>query len=474
MHSDNYSKYKVLPPLVGLHSYSEVMTTGLTVSESVRRLKRFHWSARRLSLIFTSRITSMPVYELKMAFGLHAHYLAEHVEPFFNRVREMREPPYGMDASPHAALDMLLDEIQSAPDESFLYGMYSVIIPALVGGLNDMIAESNKLFDHPTYRVCRFAVMEFEEIQTYGKEAARVMVDPDFAVRNAEWIQLLQNCLAAMGGMDGVAKPLDLTLDRQYSKVPYRFDGMPQRDERFRDVYNMGVNAEAFLLDKQFEPLPKTIMLYFKRMREIDVPEMMASIICETPGKPYGYYKDMIRQIWDETRHAMMGEVGLRSLEVNWEDVPLNYTWSLLLNTKMTPLERHAILYFIEQGLMPAKTGKQYEWEVAVQTANRLAELIQDYDWADEVLHARIGRDWIVPDLGGQTAALEYGNKAWTKALQGSFEEFENKGLTTHANWWPHVYVKACAHWGIEPDAKVLNYATSYRESRPDRIEINS
>ena len=50
-------------------------------------------------------------------------------------------------------------------------------------------------------------------------------------------------------------------------------------------------------------------MMYYKRLREIDVPEMMASIIAETPGKPWGYYRDMTRQLWDEARHAMMGEV---------------------------------------------------------------------------------------------------------------------------------------------------------------------
>ena len=37
-------------------------------------------------------------------------------------------------------------------------------------------------------------------------------------------------------------------------------------------------------------------MMLFKRLREIDVPEMMASIIAETPGKPWGYYRDMSRQ----------------------------------------------------------------------------------------------------------------------------------------------------------------------------------
>ena len=51
----------------------EAATTGLTVAESVARLKRIHWSLGRLHRIFVSRITGMPIYELKMAFSLHAH-----------------------------------------------------------------------------------------------------------------------------------------------------------------------------------------------------------------------------------------------------------------------------------------------------------------------------------------------------------------------------------------------------------------
>lgn len=79
----------------------------------------------------------------------------------------------------------------------------------------------------------------------------------------------------------------------------------------------MGVNAETFLYDDSFEPEPKTLMMFYKRLREIDVPEMMSSIIAETPDKPWEYYQDMSRQLWDEARHAMMGEVGFVNLGIN-------------------------------------------------------------------------------------------------------------------------------------------------------------
>ncbi len=112
---DSYMGFAGLPPLVGLEPMSEAATTGLTVTESVARLKRLHWSLRKLHGIFVSRITSMPIYELKMAFSLHAHYCAEHVGEFATRVREMRQPPYGLETSPDASLDLFFDEVQAAP-----------------------------------------------------------------------------------------------------------------------------------------------------------------------------------------------------------------------------------------------------------------------------------------------------------------------------------------------------------------------
>jgi len=46
----------------------------------------------------------------------------------------------------------------------------------------------------------------------------------------------------------------------------------------------------------------------------VDVPEMMSSIITETTEKPWAYYRDMSRQLWDEARHAMMEGVGFANL----------------------------------------------------------------------------------------------------------------------------------------------------------------
>jgi hypothetical protein len=207
-------------------------------------------------------------------------------------------------------------------------------------------------------------------------------------------------------------------------------------------------------------------MMYYKRLREIDVPEMMASILNEIQDKPWEFHMEMCRQLWDEARHAMMGEVGFASLGIDWSKIPINFTWSRNLNTQLTAQERHGVLFFIEQGLMP-KTGKRFEWEVGVASGSPLSALFQDFDWADEVLHAQIGRRWYVPQFKSLMESLEYGDKCWSKVVShwGAYRE---QGLTKHRNWWPDLYQEACLRWGVQPDPLALAFNETYETKRAD------
>lgn len=462
-----YSPLHGLPPLAGLCSFEDAQRPGLSVDDCVRRLKRYHYAFKRLHEIFIARLTAEPVYELKMAFSLHGHYCAEHVAALRTRVGEMREPPLGLEIVPDEALAVFFDEIRSAPTTAeLLLGVYEKAIPALISALQQHQVDTNPLADAPSNRVIKFALIELNEMLDYGRKALAAMMSDEQRSQSATWLALLDQCLAAAGDLDGTGAT-STPPARHYSAKPFVFDGIPQRDERFPDPYNMGVNAEAFLYDEQMPAEPKVLMMFYKRLREIDVPEMMASIITETPGKPWGYYRDMTRQLWDEARHAMMGEVGFLSLGINWpQSVMINFTWSLGLNTQLTPRERHGVLYFIEQGLMP-KTGKRFEWETATMAHNALSATFQDYDWADEVLHARVGRDWYVSTFDSPKEAVEWGDRCWSKVVTG-WRQWRDEGLTEHRNWWPDLYSAYCAAQGKEPDPAVLAFHTTYESQRAD------
>ncbi|MEX2112200.1 MAG: hypothetical protein WD845_03395, partial [Pirellulales bacterium] len=347
--------------------------------------------------------------------------------------------------------------------------------PALSESIEQYTRDTHKLADAPSVRWARFALLELADIERFGRQAVESLVDEQHHAELADWSRLLAACLAAGGGIDGVAEETsrsETLPGPHFSKQPYQYDRVPRRDERFADSFNAGVNPEAFLYDQQYSPRDKTLMMYYKRLREIDVPEMMAGIIAETPGKPWGYYLEMSRQLWDEARHAMMGEVGFVHLGIDWTKIPINFTWSRNLNTQLTPIERHAVLYFIEQGLMP-RTGKRYEWEVGTQSGDLLSGMFQDFDWADEVLHARIGRDWYVKDFAGLKESLDYGDRCWTKVVS-HWRRYLEDGLTEHRNWWPDIYRAACQRWGVAPDPVALAFDTTYENQRADLKVLSS
>ncbi|RYD65985.1 MAG: hypothetical protein EOP84_31470, partial [Verrucomicrobiaceae bacterium] len=291
MSSPDHSPLPALYPLAGLCSFEQAQRPGLSVDECVRRLKRYHYAFKRLHEIFIARLTAEPLYELKMAFSLHGYYCAEHAAVLRTRVGEMREPPLGLEIVPDESLAVFFDEILSTPTtEELLLGVYENAIPALICALKRHQADTNPLADAPSLRIAKFALIELHEMLNYGQQAIQTMVTTEHRSRSASWLTLLAECLAAAGNLDGIASQ-SATPARHYSATPFTYDGTPKRDARFPDPYNMGVNAEAFLYDAQMPADSKVLMMYYKRLREIDVPEMMSSIITETKGKPWGYYR---------------------------------------------------------------------------------------------------------------------------------------------------------------------------------------
>jgi len=471
-----YSTHRGLPFAAGVCSLAEAAHPGLGVEDNVARLKRYHYALKRLHNILVGRLAAEPVYELKMLFSLHAYYCAEHATVLRKRVGEMREPPLGLDAVPDRNLEVLFDEMRAAPTaELLLTGIYEVAVPALAEAVRRHAQATNAIADHETTRFCKFALIELGEMQAGGAAAVAALLpagSPGRAEADA-WVKFLHGWLAASGGLDGSAPRRSAPAERRYSGTPFRYDFQPRRDERFPDPYNRGVNAEAFLHDPAMPDDAKMLMLFYKRLREIDVPEWMASMICETPEKPWAYHRDLTRQLWDEARHAIMGEVCFATLGLDWPSlVMINSTTSIVTNGQLTPLERHALLFVIEQGLM-AKTGKRYEWEVGIASQNAQAAVFQDYDWADEVLHARIGRDWYVSQFKDTAAATEFGERVKAK-VSDAYRTFKRDGLTQNRNWWPDLYRAYCESRGRAPDPAALAYATPYDEARAVPQELGA
>ena len=437
--------YLDIIPLAGVCDFEAACRAGIGVEANVDQLKRFYFLLRRSYLVLLSRIAATPIYEVKMGFSYHSYVLAENITRLRDRVAEMREPPLALDEQPEPAYALFFDEILSAPSlEETMIGLYRVAFPALTEVICTHLQRTNLLVDQPTVRILKYLKTDLAEVIAWGEDTlTKLIAHAGCQNEVPNWTMRLENYLSAAGGVSGEkTRPSSIPAPTN-STIPFVYDAVPKRDSRFKDPFNDTFQPEKLLHDPEIPPSTKVLILLFKRFREIDVPEMMASILYETQDQPWDYYADMTRQLWDEARHALMGEVGLVAKGLDWTRLTIRHIWSYYLNTRLAPLARHGVLYSIEKGLMP-RTGKRYEWEVAVQANDPLTALFQDYDWSDEVLHARFGREWFVAAFKTPEEALDF-----CDAPSGPPIDYRALGYTENHDWWPEFYRYACEVTGI-------------------------
>lgn len=162
-------------------------------------------------------------------------------------------PPLGLDEIPDANLAIFFDEIlATATTPELVVGLYEKALPALTYALSRHLADANPLFDAPLLRLCRFALLELDDLNAFGEQAVAALVDDPTRQTLGEWPAFLDDCLNAAGGLDGTGDISPLPLPRRRSAKPSAYDAVPKRDERFIDPYNAGVNAEAFLYDPRY------------------------------------------------------------------------------------------------------------------------------------------------------------------------------------------------------------------------------
>lgn len=430
-----------IPPLAGLATYDEAARVGYGVDENVELMRRYNYVETRLVEISAAFLNPTPEWEVKGALSLHLYLDAEHSQALRARVGELRRPPLFLDEAPAQPLEALLDEALRAQNTiELLAGFFRVLRPALRDAYQTHLAQTNPLFDFPTCRFMKIALAEETQMIGWGEQALAALTEdePGQAVAKS-WENHLWAYLEAAGGIRGdEAIPDGLALPTPRATGEFVPDVNPRRDERSGAIYNFHYRANDVYLDEAARWDERNLALMFKRFHEMDVPEMMASIILQTKDKPWDYYCDMGRQLWDEARHSMMGEVWFAKYDVDWSRYPNHVGWAMHLNLDRTPLERHIILYYIEQSLMDGKIGKRQEWLIAQKAGDPLATYFQDYDWADEVLHAQIGRKWLKPEVGNVKTLLETAGEI---AARPSPSLEAHSRATPQVDWWPQ-YVR--------------------------------
>lgn len=445
----------VVPPLGGVCSYEEAARPGYGVEENVSRLKRLNWIEQTLCDLVITRLNATPEWEVKGGLALHIHLDAEHARSLQNRVAELRHPPHNFHQAPDPALAALCEEaLRSQSTIETLVAITRVLRPALIRAYRAHYETTNPLADQPTRRLLRFILLEEEEQLSWNEAALQALLDSDEKrAEAAAWEEHLTAYLNAAGGVSGdeisevTSLPGQLPTPRATAELSPSF--VPLRDERL-ESHNYHFPPHWVYAQRERPVDERTLALVCKRLLEMDVPEMMASIVwrarveAQAEGKPkiWEYTADMARQMWDEARHSMLGEAWLVAHGIDWTQIPLNVGFSEVLNSLATARESHAALYAIEQGLMPQNSGKAYEWRVARESGDELAQLFMDYDWADEVLHVHIGRH-LTQQFASRREAERTGNEAFARVMQARRESGEGQNAR---EWWPDFVEKVLGY----------------------------
>ncbi len=426
------------PPLAGLCTYAAAAQPGLAVDATVLRLRRYVYLESQLVRIIAVHFNAVPEWETKGALSLHLWQDAEHSTWFRTRVTEMRTPPHNLDRVPDPALATFIAELTRAHDSAeLLVGLYQVLKPALAAAWRTHLAQSNPVADHPTRRLLRLALSELDEQLAWGAAALATLPAASSASLSA-WRAHLEAYLAAAGGVNGDASPTDAPpLPPSRAAEPVATQLIPRRDTRFPNVWN-----SRGVVPASSRPVHERIWWMMNvRLNEMHVAELIATVIADWQGQPWEFYRDLARHLWDETRHCMLGEVAFASQGIDFTQIPTHIGFASYPNTELPPPERYAFLWGIEQGLM-GKSGKQAEVALAEAGSDARATVFQDFDWADEVLHAQIGRRWLEPHFKTREAMLGVYDR-----IRPAYDQMKDIDLQKPGrDWWPAFYAKYLAH----------------------------
>jgi uncharacterized ferritin-like protein (DUF455 family) len=379
----------------------------------------------------------VPEWEVKGALGLHLWQDAEHSTWLRARITEMRTPPHHLDRVPTPELGAFMDELLRARTTvELLVGLHDVLKPAMLAAMELHLAQSHPVADQPTRRLLDMILREEREQLKWGQHALTALAGQ--TEERASWRQHLTAYLCAAGGVFGEEPVADS------SKVPppraaEAFDPVrvPRRDQRFRHIWN-----SRGVVPAPTQPVHERIWWMMNvRLQEMHVPELVATVLYDWKDQPWEFYHDLARHLWDEVRHSMLGEIGFVSQGVDFTQLPSHVGFAAYPNTTLSPPDRYAFLWGIEQGLM-AKTGKQAEVALAKEGGDALATTFQDFDWADEVLHAQIGRRWLESHYGTREAMLQvYEN------VRRSYDRMKEEDLALPGrDWWPSFYAQQLKH----------------------------
>jgi hypothetical protein len=397
----------MLHPFMGIEQWDRV---GISVEESVKRLQRIAYIDRQLMRIEAGHMTARPEYEVKGSLARMLWQDAEFYDQNRNRCKQLRKSALAFEKCPDQELALLMNTtLQSGSTLDLLVALFKVVKPAQIAAIHSYMAVAQPIVDEPTLHILKHQLIDREEQMKWGIQALKVLNElaSEEARKHAhKWELYLQALLRAAGGIHGEDMKQAIDPEIVLASDPFELPKQSTRDARFQTsvVKMQGMEFED---NDQGRFMQMMLARYF----EMSPAEAIAAVHFSSKEAPWTYYHDTARHVWDEVRHCWFGEAALRS---KGYDVYSFRNWTGWYDmTVQDFVNDEAYIHLtiaIEKAAMKYPPGKREEWEFCRDIVkDPLMTTFQDFDWADEVVHAGFGQKWIVDAIfeGDSRKAVE-------------------------------------------------------------------
>ena len=369
----------------GLKNPKEV---GLSVEQCTDRLHRLAYVETQLMFIQAAHIISTPERDIKALLSRSQYEDGQHADRLKHRLTELRVSQKRAFIEEDAALAIVFEEALHAHGTTELLAALTLVFkPALKEAYRRYIAETNGLADYGSVRAINQTIVEEEEISTLLINAYQDTLEKrsDRETDGQNWANHLKKLLDAVGGIDGTGnRQTDLPSGTRRDAT-YSIPRTQTWDDAFPRVWDIDHVDENHIPERLAQ-------MICTRLGELTIAESLSFVLCETKGQPWSFYLDISRHQWDEMRHSMFGEAAIEDLFDDRAAMPLR-EWETEYLYRLDPLPLYAMLCDVEAGLMKYPPGKRFDYEFCRdQGGHPLMTTLQDFDWADEVLHVNIAR----------------------------------------------------------------------------------
>lgn len=371
-----------------------------SVEHNAKVLQRYRFIHESLLRISAGHLPARENWDLKVGLAKHLYEDAEAVDQLRVRITELRTSSAVLQHEPDAALSLLMEElIHAGSDLELAVGIYRVIKPALLDVYKRHKSTTQQIVDQPSIRLLRTLILDLEEQLAWGEEMIvhleQLGLSQDGAMPFEKHLSAL---LAAAGGIDGTQSKSPELPHRLRSHTAYQLPLKSARDPR-----SMGPTtwARTSVAQPPADPVQRALLDKMRvRQEEMTAAELIAGVLYSQKNMPWEFYRDLARHLWDEVRHALFGQAALEEEGIDWMSRP-QYTSDYDVNAPKIPGAQYTWLSIgIEEGAMK-RPGKAGEYEFCRDEAKHpLMAQFQDYDWADEVVHANLGRKWSTELIG--------------------------------------------------------------------------